>query len=90
MKDKRKEISEEYPDVPFLFMDPKEFDEAIMGVSESFGSKLSVAYDYDKIININMSMGMDESEAIEYYNFNQVGSYVGEYTPIFIHKCHNC
>ena len=33
-----------------------------------------------------MKEGMDYAEAMEHFDFNIAGSYVGEQTPIFIHK----
>jgi hypothetical protein len=41
-------------------------------------------YDVDKMIETLISQGMDRDEAIEYYEFNIVGAYVGELTPIFV------
>jgi len=58
------------------------FDEAIIGVEERAGV---VAYDIDKIIEI-LSRDMTEDEAIEYFDFNIIGAYVGERTPIYINK----
>ena len=44
-----------------------------------------VAYDYSKAVEILIERdGMDYSEAVEYMEFNVVGGYVGEFTPIFI------
>jgi hypothetical protein len=36
------------------------------------------------VIEILMDQGMDHDEAIEYYEFNIVGAYVGEQTPLFV------
>jgi hypothetical protein len=80
----RDELQEMYPDVPLLFMSEEEYDEAIIGVSERIGDEPSIAYDYDKVIAVNMAMGMSEEEAIEHCSYNQMGAYVGEHTPIFI------
>jgi hypothetical protein len=33
-----------------------------------------------------MKDGMEYDEALEYFDFNIAGAYVGEQTPIFIHK----
>ena len=30
--------------------------------------------------------GMNEEDAIDYFYFNVVGAYVGEYTPVFINR----
>jgi hypothetical protein len=59
------------------------FDEAIIGVAERIGMEPVVAYDTDKIIEI-LSRDMTEEEAIEYFEFNILGAYMGERTPVFI------
>jgi len=79
----REELSDEYGDL--LFMSEAEFDEAIIGVAERIGMEAVVAYDIDKIIEI-LSRDMTEEEAIEYFDFNIIGAYVGERTPIYIKK----
>ena len=78
----RKEIAEQYPEL--LVADG--FDKAILGVSQQFNS-LSVAYDRNKCIEILMTRdNMTQLEAVEYFEFNVVGSYVGEHTPSFIER----
>ena len=85
----RDSIADEYPDTPLLFMDPPEYDKAIIGVMQGFGSQLAVAYDFDKVIQINMDLSeMTDIEAIEWFEYNQVGAYVGDHTPVYIHT-HN-
>ena len=80
----RKEIEETYQDTPLLFADG--FDKAIVGVSQQFNS-LSVAYDRNKCIEILMTRdSMTQLEAIEYFEYNVVGAYVGEHTPSFIER----
>ena len=81
----REELSEEYGDL--LFADG--FDEAIIGVAERIGMEPVVAYDTDKIIEI-LSRDMTEDEAVEYFDFNIIGAYVGERTPIYIKKSPYC
>jgi hypothetical protein len=41
-------------------------------------------YSICKIIEELVKDGMDEEEAIEYFDFNVDGAYMGEYTPIYI------
>ena len=61
------------------------FDEAIIGVAERINLGPVVAYDVEKIIDILMKRDdMDYEGALEYYEYNIVGSWVGEFTPIFI------
>ena len=61
------------------------FDDAILGISSRIGDDSSLAYDYDKCIKI-LQKDLSYEEAVEYMEFNVVGSYVGEGTPIFIKR----
>ena len=71
-------ISEEHPDL--LTIDG--FDEAVIGVVERAGL-LAVCYDRNKIIQILMR-DMNYEEAFEYYEFNILGAYMGESTPVYL------
>jgi leucyl aminopeptidase (aminopeptidase T) len=83
----RDEMAEQYEDIPLLFMDPAEYyDSAIVGVIEGKAHAVAVAYDYDKVIKANMRQGMDYEEAVEYFEYNQIGAYVGEHTPVFLKR----
>lgn len=60
------------------------FDEALIGVGVVFNRSLA-AYDMRKCIDILVERdGMSEEEAVEYFEFNVTGSYVGENTPVFV------
>lgn len=79
----REEISEINPDA--LLCDG--FDEAIIGTAERINLGPVVAYDVDKMIDIMVERdGMTYEEALEYFNFNILGAWVGEFTPIFVSK----
>jgi hypothetical protein len=71
-------IQEEYPDL--LTLDG--FDEAIIGVVERI-DLLVVCYDKRKILKI-LSRDMSEMQALEYYEFNILGAYMGESTPVYL------
>ena len=61
------------------------FEEALIGICEGFGGTISVAYDRDKCIDILVERdGMEYEEAVEYFEFNVIGSWVGEHTPVYI------
>ena len=70
------------------------FDNAIIGMCEQFGHDPVVVYDREKCIEILMAdfgQSIDEDEdddlyttAVEYFDFNVAGSYVGENTPVFL------
>tara|TARA_R110000868_G_scaffold229989_3_gene483120 strand:- start:599 stop:859 length:261 start_codon:yes stop_codon:yes gene_type:complete len=76
---KLQQILELYPDDTFVIADG--LDDAIIGVDDN---NLKIVYDIDEVINILIINGMDVDEAIEHYEYNIAGSYVGENTPSFI------
>ena len=76
-------ISDINPDAVFA----DGFDEAIIG----YDANCMVVYDYDKCMEILMRPSltkekMTEQEAHEHMEFNVVNAYVGDFTPIFIHR----
>ena len=68
-------------DEPLLFADG--FDDCLIGLAEGFGGNECLAYDKTKIL-AKLRENMSEEEAIEYFDFNIGGAYVGKRTPIFI------
>lgn len=62
------------------------FDDCILGIAERCGQPNLLAYDANKIWKKLVKQGMTEEEAVEYFYFNISGAYVGEGTPVFIHK----
>ena len=61
------------------------FDEAIIGVGSRCGSDDVLIYDYSKCVSILVARdGMSLAAAVDYMEFNVVGAYVGETTPIFM------
>jgi hypothetical protein len=71
------EIIEMYPDEPFMTV--TDMDEAIVGVDVT---NFRLVYSVDKIVEILMK-DMSYDDAIEYFDFNIAGAYMGEATPIF-------
>ena len=63
------------------------FDEAIIGMcSDIATSGERLIYDANKCIDILIKdHDMSEEEAIEYFEFNVSGAYVGENTPIWLY-----
>ena len=61
----------------------KRFEPAILGIAHRFGMQPVVTYDYRKVIDI-FAEDMSHEEAQEYFDFNVIGAWVGEGTPIFI------
>ena len=62
------------------------YDDCIVGVVERFGMEPIVCYDKEKVLMSLESQGMDRDEAEEWFYFNQIGAWVGEYTPCFLTK----
>lgn len=62
------------------------FEAALIGVSEAQPGRPPLAvYDYMKCAEILMERdGMSGEEAIEFLDFNTVGSWVGGGTPVFV------
>jgi hypothetical protein len=55
------------------------FDDAIIGIDDE---TMRLVYSVSKCIDI-LKKDMDEEEAVEYFNFNVKGAYMGEKTPIW-------
>jgi len=70
-------IIEKYPDDSFLKADG--FDEAIIGVDNK---SMRLVYSVSKCIEI-LCRDMNEEDAIEYFEYNVSGAYMGEKTPIW-------
>lgn len=59
--------------------------EAFVGLAQVGSESKTVAvYDSVKIIRILMEQGLTQDEAVEYYEYNILGAYVGEATPIYL------
>lgn len=70
-------------DPEMLFLEPAEFDSAIIGVADRISMETVVTYDKEAILEILMR-DMTKEDALEYFEYNIVGAYVGDKTPVFI------
>ena len=66
-----------------IFLEPATFDAAILGVAERFGMNPVVCYDRSRCIDI-LARDMPRDEAEEFFEFNTIGAWMGEGTPIFV------
>jgi hypothetical protein len=80
--DIRQELVDQYEDEDLLFADG--FDDCIIGVVSGLDCIYKVVYDTGKIVNKLISDGMTAEEAEEYFDFNILGSYVGDRTPLYV------
>jgi hypothetical protein len=70
----------------YLFLSEPEFDEAIIGIAHRMGQADVIAYDTNKVYEILAKMldTEDWTVVFEYFEFNILGAYVGERTPVFV------
>lgn len=58
-------------------------EEAFIGIGYQFHTPLAI-YSKSKALQCLEKEGMSELEAIEFFDYNIAGAYVGEQTPIFL------
>jgi hypothetical protein len=77
-KDMLEIIIENYQDEEILKADG--FDNAVIGIDTD---SMRLIYSIQKCIEVLKEDGMDEIDAVEYFEYNVLGAYVGEKTPIW-------
>jgi hypothetical protein len=61
------------------------YDDCIAGVVERIGQEPIICYDRDRVVGkLWKNSSMDYQDAVEFFEFNQLGSHVGELTPCFL------
>jgi hypothetical protein len=71
-------ILETFPDHEFEVA--AGFDEAVIGIEES---SMRLVYSVRKCIDILVSEGSTLEDALDHFDFNVKGGYIGEKTPIW-------
>ena len=62
------------------------FEKALIGVAERINLGPVAAYDVEKILEILMERdGLEYSEALEHFEYNIKGAWMGEFTPVYIY-----
>ena len=82
--DMRELIAEKYGE-EIMMMDG--YDNCIVGVVSRFGQEPIVCYDMNKVVEKLLKMspnGMTREEAEEWFEYNQIGAWVGPLTPCFL------
>ena len=77
---KRELINDSFPEA--MVMDG--YDDCILGVIERMGMDPIVCYDKQMVLMKLQCEGMSDEEAIEWYEYNMVGAWVGDTTPCFL------
>ena len=66
------------------------FDDAIIGLAEEFGNGPRILYSREKILQILQERDeMSFNDALDFYDFNILGMYVGEQDPIILYETLN-
>lgn len=80
----RQQISDMFEEMEesVLLMDG--FDEAFIGHSQRINEPVLAVYSRAKMVEVLMRDGMSDEEAEEYIDYNCVGAWVGEQTPIIV------
>jgi len=85
-KEEREEILEELGEENPDALTPDGFEEAFIGVCRRFSLPPLAAYSYEKCIEILVERdGCSPEEAAEHFDFNVIGAWMGEGTPVFIY-----
>lgn len=62
---------------------PDGHENALIGIMERFGGVTVALYDKDIILENLIGAGCSPQEAVEYFDFNIIGAWVGGMTPAF-------
>ena len=75
-------IRQQLADGEILFCD--DLDDALIGTVERCGMGPVALYDQEKIVRILMERdNMTRQDAEEFFQFNTLGAFMGEFTPAF-------
>ncbi len=81
-QDIREKISDQFGE-DLMVLDG--YDDCIIGVCERFGMDDVVLYDKEKIIQ-KLMKDMGNEDAMEYFEYNIIGFFVGAKTPAFFER----
>lgn len=88
MRQKVEEVAETQ-EAEVLLLDG--FDDCLLGVSlDQFKRQIVAVYSYPKIIaQLQKQDGMSQADAYEHFEFNIIGGWLGEGTPLFLDTLEN-
>ena len=80
------ETLEEYSDESPLLMEPRsDYDPCLVGIGYRFKDGPLAVYDINKVLKVLQTRdGMSEEGSEEFFQFNIVGGWLGDGTPMFI------
>ena len=90
MSKTRKEISQfveiNYPDHKDKILLADGFDNCLIGFRSKGGNPVAVYDKWKMIKQLAKDLDTHDGEALEYFDYNIEGAYVGEFTPIYVDK----
>lgn len=76
-----------YPDYVDKILLADGFDNCLIGFTSNQGGNPVAVYDKWKMIKqLAKDMNSDDGEALEYFDYNIEGAYVGEFTPKYLDR----
>jgi len=87
-KQSRLDLEKLFPDYPEEWWDGvllfDDMDEAFVGLATQFSKEPVAVYERDACLRCLVKSGMTEDEALEWFEYNTTGAWVGERTPMVI------
>lgn len=80
-KTKLDDIVEQYPDTEILKADG--FDDCVLGYEYNWGGNIRLIYSVKAMLDGLIFEGMTKEDAIEHFEYDIRGGYVGEKIPIW-------
>lgn len=74
-------------DPEIMLLDPPhQFDKCVVGIARRCGMEDCAVYDAEMVIAALEEEGMSHEDAVEWYDFNIEGAYLGPKTPLFLSR----
>ena len=79
------DITEALADSEALLLEPRsEYDPCLIGIGYRYKDGPLAVYDIEAVLTVLGQDGMTEEEAVEFFEFNVAGAWVGDSTPAFL------
>jgi hypothetical protein len=80
------DVEEALGEAEACLLEPRdEYDACVIGLGYRFSSGPLAVYSIPKILEVMEGWGMDEEEAMTNFEYNTIGAWMGDGTPIFIY-----
>ena len=80
------EVEDALADNGACLLEPRdEYDACVVGIGYRCDMGPLAVYSISKVLAVMQGWGMDEEEAQEFFEYNTIGAWMGDGTPLFIH-----